>query len=242
VSARRVSAPVPNTTLGRLDALRRRLAPRSATGRAVLGAVTAMTVGLSFGGAARALKSSPPQPSLSITATVDTAAPAASASQAIASSARRSAVGVLANRFSGSASDLAAEWRGTDVRYELQLTLREARENPAFGARLAGIAAGALVAVLAMGLGSFVGLRALLRRRAPRPQPAPVETTRTRFNVPRPKLALRARLASLSRRRTTPAAPVIALAAAGTNPAEIARRTGLSRDAIALALNCSRMA
>jgi hypothetical protein len=238
-----VSAPVPNTTLSRLDALRRRLTPRSYTGRAVLGTVAAMAIGLSFGGAARALKSSPPQPSLSITATADTTAPKpTTVSGAIAASAQRSAVGVLAQRFSGSASDIAAEWRGTDVRYEARQVLREAQHDPALGARLAGIAAGALVVVLAIVLGTFVGVRALLRRRVARAESAPVEKKATRFTLPRPKLALRARLASLSRRRTTPAAPVIALAAAGTNPAEIARRTGLSRDAIALALNCSRMA
>ncbi len=276
-----MSAPVPNT-LDRLDALRRRLTPRSYTGRAVLGAVTAMTVGLAFGGAARALKDAPPQPSLSITATADTATPAtakpataipataipataktptaatpnvtARATQALAASVERSAVGVLAHRLSAQASDLAAEWRGTDVRYELKLELRAARQNPALGARLAGVVVGALMAVLAVGLGAFFGLRALLRRRARRAdaieaieaadRPAVVDAppTRTRFALPLPTLALRARLASVRRRRTTPAAPVIALAAAGTTPAEIARRTGLSRDAIALALSCSRMA
>jgi hypothetical protein len=40
-----------------------------------------------------------------------------------------------------------------------------------------------------------------------------------------------------TRRRATPAAPVRALAARGATRAQIARRTGLSRDAVALAMN-----
>ena len=149
--------------------------PRTATGRALLGASTAMAAGLAFGGAARAI--------------------ARSASM-------RSAI---AHRAAATAADLAALWRGTDVRYAARVYAHDVLSTHDIGTLVARVALGLLVAAA-----FAAALRALVLWRRTRP----------------------------STRR--PAPPVIALAAAGTRSAEIARRTGLSRDAIALALNVSR--
>ena len=145
--------------------------PRTATGRALLGASTAMAAGLAFGGAARAI--------------------ARSASM-------RSAI---AHRAAATAADLAARWRGTDVRYAARVYAHDVLSTHDIGTLVARVALGLLVAAA-----FAAALRALVLWRRTRP----------------------------STRR--PAPPVIALAAAGSSRAAIARSTGLSQDAVALAM------